>query len=86
MKRENPYTRLKRICAKWAIDVLYPKRIEMYVLGGTSNGGSYSMGEIHQRVAAAEQLKHRVEIKTRGKDLVIQYVEIPPQAPWELDI
>ncbi len=81
----NPYTRLIERCSVWSVKVRCPKIRAMFTFTNAEHGpGNYSLYEVFQRTAAADQLGFDVRLRVRGKDLITEYVERAPEPPREI--
>jgi len=81
----NPYTRLLEKCSVWSVKVRCPKTRRMFTFANVEHGsGRYSLNDVFQRTAAADQLGFDVRLRVSGKDLVAEYVERPPEPPREI--
>lgn len=79
----NPYERLKRVGKEFAEAVKYRHTATMFTLSKKEvEQNNYSLLEIYQRTAAAQQVGYEVHLVVRNDDtLVIQYVKAPPPTP-----
>ena len=78
MSVENPYNRLKRIACDYVASVIGRKRTTMfhYPADKVNGGSSWTLENLAQRVQAAQQLNHDVQIRWRDDTgLIVEYVE-----------
>ena len=81
----TPYERLRREAAQWAFSVANPIRRRMFTFSKDKLGLGWSLFDVKERVAAADQLGWNVEIVVDANgDLVFRYVQRPPDAPWSI--
>ena len=84
-ERVNPYTALKQSCRNWARQVLSPRCIGMWSYPAARLRDGWSLLDLKERVAAADQLGYDVRLRVDGDGgLVVQYVKRPPDPPWEI--
>lgn len=78
----NPYERLKQIGREYADAVKYRHTANMFSLSKKEiDENNYSLREIYQRTAAAQQIGYEVHLVIRNDVLFIEYVQSPPQMP-----
>ncbi len=85
--RFNPYTDLKQRFMEWVYDALGRKRRVMWVYPKASvdAGESWPLVALAQRVQAAQQLGHTVELRwDDARGLIVEYVAPMPQRPWDI--
>lgn len=75
----NPYERLKEQFKKYVDSCEYRKSNTMFVL---NKNGSYSMSDIYERILAANQLGHDVQLFAKDGQITIKYIENIPRRPW----
>lgn len=80
----TPYQRLKDEAKEWAFSVVYPWRRQMwrYPKEKLNREGGWSLSDLWERVAAAEQLGHVVQLKATDEGLIVEYIRKAPDAPW----
>lgn len=84
-KPVTPYARLQSECRQWAFEVANPARRTMFVVPKAKLREGWTLDDVAQRVQAAKTLGWRVELVTNNAgDLLMQYVENPPAAPWAI--
>lgn len=82
--RVNPYTRLKGICKKYADEVRYPHTRNMWHYPKSRLKEGWTLTDLWERTAAAEQLGYDVVLEAQDKGLLVKYVKKRPRVPWEL--
>lgn len=81
---QNPYTRLKALASAWAYKAAFPKRTHMWLYPKAKLlDNTWTLADLYQRVAAAEQLTHDVVLRATDDGLVVEYRERCPQIPFE---
>lgn len=80
-KRINPYTALQKAARDWARTVSFARKLSMWHY---ENGKTYSLDDLRERVAAADQLGYNVTLSRTDTGLQVHYVKRPPDAPWEI--
>lgn len=85
MSRVNPYTALRDKCRRWALAVTNPdKRTMFFYPAEKINDARWKLDDLHQRVAAADQLGYDVKLAVEDRGLVVYYVKRPPPPPWNI--
>jgi len=82
MARKNPYSALKDEFRKFVGCVKYRRRVRMWVYPKNKLGEGWSLADLAERVAAADQLNHDVVLTNDSGDLVVSYVE-RVTIPWQ---
>jgi hypothetical protein len=82
--RINPYVALRDKCARWARDVLYPRRVEMFTYPRNKLQIGWNLVELYERTRAADQLGYDVVLSTTTETLVVTYRKRPPTPPYEI--
>ena len=83
MKQKNPYKRLLDDIKDWCRQVQHRHSREMFIYPKDRLGEVWSLVDLYERVAAAEQLGYDVHIvadSTRG--LVTRYIKKVPPTPY----
>lgn len=81
----TPYARLLETCRRWANSARYPIRKPMFTYANASETDrSFTIADLYQRTAAADQLGYDVLVQCEGKNLVVTYRARVPELPWEL--
>lgn len=79
--KENPYSRLLRESRQYISEVLDRRRTLMWRYPTARLHEGWALHELRQRVAAAEQLGHSVELRSVDAGLEVYYVAPKPCAP-----
>ena len=82
-ERKTPYQRLIESARKYASAVMYPTRKSMWIYPKARLGEGWKLSDLHERVAAAEQLGYEVRLRCTGEGLLVEYIEKRPDAPNE---
>jgi hypothetical protein len=80
----NPYQRLQDEMRKYASAVEFPTRKLMWMYPKAKVGEAWHLAALAERVAAADQLGFRVELKNTDEGLQVWYVKRPPERPYSL--
>lgn len=78
MKRPKPitpYERLLRKARAFATDALYPMRRTMWFYPANRITEEWRLGDLAQRVRAADQLGWDVRLRWEDRGLVVEYVK-----------
>lgn len=75
----NPYERLKEQFRDFASECEYRRKIDMFVIDKT---GSYSFGDVYERILAADQLGYDVSMTAKDGKIYIKYIKKLPERPW----
>jgi hypothetical protein len=80
----NPYNRLKEIAQEWMRKVQHPHTVLMWRYPKSKLGDSWTLRDLWDRTAAAEQLGYDVKVVAKEDGLCVYYVKHLPSIPWEL--
>jgi hypothetical protein len=85
MKRETPYSRLRSAVLKYISRVNYPQRATMFVYQKDRLDEGWSLRQLAERTAAADQLGFdtRLKIDSAG-NLVVEYAKRPREIDYTL--
>ncbi len=84
-KRKNPYESLLDDFRAYHHKVQYPQRREMWTYPKAKLRESWSLAELHERVAAANQIGYDVVLEATDEGLKVIYRQRPPESPhWKL--
>lgn len=72
-----PYARLLDSIKRFAYSVKYPRRRTMWTYPKNKLNDSWALGDLAQRVQAAEQLGYDVHLRNTADGLVVEYVKHP---------
>lgn len=81
MKQLNPYLRLLSEIRKFCHDLKFRETREMFNVP-TKDGKTYSLEDVKQRTAAAEQLGYEVILEAKEAGLIIKYRKKLPEIPF----
>lgn len=81
-RRKNPYEMLLEEFKEYANKVEHPKTKQMWRYTEDGLKKAWFLGNLLQRVMAAEQLGFDVMLKNNDGSLEVQYVEKRPVRPW----
>ncbi len=81
MSNENPYTRLKRACLKWAQSVYSPEKKLLWLYKKSDFDKQVNLYFLYERVGAADDLGYDVRLESRSDGLQVVYVKRPDQPP-----
>lgn len=84
MARQNPYTAIKSRFAEWMTQAINRRRISMWHYPKAKLKETWSLSDLWERVAAAEQLGFDVELKATPEGLRVEYVKKLPPRPWDM--
>lgn len=84
MKRVNPYTSLKNRFSEWVSKAINRRRIHMWTYPRDKMDCSWSLSNLAERVAAADQLGYDVVLKSDDSGLRVEYVAKIPSRPWDI--
>jgi hypothetical protein len=82
-KPMTPYQRLLEAARKYARDVDFPKRARMWTYPKDKLNDRWTLGDLKERAAAAEQLGFDVRLKCTDEGLEVWYVQKRPERPGE---
>lgn len=84
-KPVTPYQRLLKIAQEYVAELssLHERSMWLYPKDRLDNG-NWALGDLKERVAAAEQLGYDVVLKASERGLEVRYRKQVPNAPWEL--
>lgn len=80
--RKNPYQRLLEEIRDWCRLVTYRHEVTMFVYPKYKLNEGWSMKEVWDRTAAAEQLGYDVQIIADNDGLTIKYKKKLPKVPY----
>lgn len=81
--RVNPYNKLLALARQFSFNVQNPKRKTMWSYPKEKLAGSWRLDDLAERVQAADQLGHDVQLKVIDGALHVQYVK-RCEVPFEL--
>jgi hypothetical protein len=82
--RINPYQRLLETFREYWRGVEYAQRKTMWRYARDSLGKNWSLVDLDQRVAAAQQIGYDVILISDDEGLLVQYRKKHPDMPWEV--
>jgi hypothetical protein len=80
----NPYTTLKDKFRKFADACEYRKPKTMWMYPKEKLGNNWSLKDLFERVAAADQIGFDVGLFATDEGLVVKYLKKIPERPWEI--
>ncbi len=83
MSRVNPYTRLLGEIKEFCHKVKYRPTKVMWHYPLNKLGDKWTLSDLYQRAAAANQLGYEVHVRAEEQGLVVIYVAEAPDAPLE---
>lgn len=83
MKRKNPYQMLLDRIIKFCGEVRHRHTRTMFVYPKDRLAEGWSLSDLYQRAAAAEQLGYDVVVSAEAQGLMVRYVKKPPTVPFE---
>jgi hypothetical protein len=83
-KPVTPYDRLIRAVRRYVSSVLYPKKKTMWVYPKDKLSQGWSLSDLYERVAAADQLGYDVRLRIGETGLVVEYVERPKEIDYPI--
>ena len=83
-KPVNPYTTLQERFRDFANSCEYRKPKMMWIYPKARLGGDWSLKDLWDRVAAAEQLGFDVGLFATEEGLIVKYLKKLPDRPWEI--
>lgn len=81
-KRLNPYQRLLNEIKDFCSKILYRHEKIMWRYPINRLNDTWKLGEVYQRVAAADQLGYDVMLIADQDGLLVKYVKKLPRIPW----
>jgi hypothetical protein len=82
-KTVTPYQRLLEDARDFARKVKYRHRTTMWLYDKAKLGTGWSLVDLYERTAAAEQLGYDVVLEANENGLLVKYVKKVPETPWE---
>lgn|GEM_PF-6513971 len=84
-KRFNPYTALKQTFTEYVNAVEFARRKNMWFYPKDKlSSATWSLSDLWERTAAAEQLGYDVVLTASDKGLIVTYRKKHPDRPWEV--
>lgn len=80
----TPYQRLLQQFTVFVDAVLHPTRVSMWRYPKAKLHEQWTLADLAERVAAAEQLGFNVWLRNVDGDLVVEYYRKPPARPWNV--
>lgn len=84
MKRQNPYQRLRDQFRDWMNECLMRRRVSMWLYAKDKLHHNWTLTDLWERVAAAEQLGYDVQLSAKTDGLHVEYVKKLPGRPWNV--
>lgn len=76
-KQVNPYSRLLDEVKQFAFRVKHPQRKTMWRYPKDKLSERWSLADLYERVAAANQLDYDVRLTTSDDGLIVEYIKRP---------
>jgi len=83
-KPKTPYQRLMEQFCQWANECTHRGRVDMWRYPKDKLGERWTLGDLWERTAAAEQLGYDVQLSANKDGLLVQYVKKLPKRPWNI--
>jgi len=83
MSRVNPYIALLTDIKEYCWKVMYPKTIDMWHYPKKRLDEGWTLADLYERTAAAEQLGYDVILKATDEGLEVKYQTKRPETPWQ---
>lgn len=80
----SPYQRLMDRFKEFANKIEYREKITMWVYPKNKLTESWSLKDLYERVAAAEQLNYDVQLLATDGGLEVKYIKKIPKRPWDV--
>jgi len=84
MKRTNPYNYLKAQFVEFVNSVTYRRRVRMWTYPKAKLSQGWSLVDLNERVASADQLGFDVQLRSTDDGLVVEYIAKIPTRPFNL--
>lgn len=84
MTRETPYARLLHAVREYSSGVEHPNRRTMWLYPKGKLNDGWSLLDLNERVAAADQLGFDVQVRSLQEGLQVQYVKRPPAINYDI--
>lgn len=78
MSKPTPYQRLRANVDEYVRKVSNPRRIGMWTYPKTRINEAWTLGDLYERVRAADQLGYDVQLIANDAGLLVQYVQKRP--------
>jgi hypothetical protein len=82
--RETPYSRLKNAVLRYMSGVDYPRRTVMWLYPKNKLNETWRLGDLAERVSAADQLGFDVKLRMVEDGLRVEYVKRPAPLDYSL--